>query len=113
MFLALDCDGVLTDFRKAVLNLSPTAAMGLSPDSNPLLRQNMYDRIEKAGESFWANMPKMPDFDKIWSYFQPYHPVILTHPGRFSFMKAGRLKWIDKIHTWYLGLLRGREVAIM
>jgi hypothetical protein len=96
MFLALDCDGVLTDFRKAVLDLSPTAAMGLSPDSNPLLRQNMYDRIEKAGESFWANMPKAPDFDKIWNYFQPYHPVLLTSPGRFSFMKAGRLKWIEK-----------------
>jgi len=96
MFLALDCDGVLTDFKKAVLDLGPVPGMGLDPDSNPILRQNMYTRIEKAGESFWSEMPPTKDFEKVWSYFKKFHPTILTSPGKFSFMKSGRLKWLAK-----------------
>ena len=96
MNLFLDCDGILSNFREAVMALGSVPGMGLAPDSNPLLRQNMYRRIEEAGESFWSEMPPTPDFEKVWNYFRPYQPTLLTSPGKFSFMKAGRLKWIDK-----------------
>ena len=92
----VDADGVLCDFVKAVLDISPVAGMGLSDDSNPLFKKNMYKRIDEAGESFWANMDWAPGGRQLWDYLKPYHPIILTNPGEFKFAKAGRISWIDK-----------------
>jgi hypothetical protein len=91
--LYLDCDGVLTDFSEAVQRLGVIPSMGLAPDSNPVLRQHMYDRIEEAGESFWATMPFMRDGKQLWDYFKKYNPVVLTSPGKFKYCKAGRTRW--------------------
>ena len=92
----IDADGVLCNFKKAVLDLGPVPGMGLDYDSNPLLRQNMYKRIEEAGESFWKNMDWAPQGHALWDYFKKYNPIILTSPGKFTYMKSGRIQWIDK-----------------
>jgi hypothetical protein len=96
MKLYLDADGVICNFEKAVLDLGPVPAMGLVEDANPQFKENMYKRIEEAGERFWSLMPWAPQGKELWDYFKKYNPIILTSPGKFSYAKSGRLLWFKK-----------------
>jgi hypothetical protein len=95
-FIFLDVDGCLCDFAGAVLKLGVVPATGLAPDASPVLKQNMYRRIEEAGESFWSSMDWAPGGKQLWDFLKPYRPTLLTSPGKFRYMKSGRLKWIAK-----------------
>lgn len=90
----LDMDGVLTDFDKAVVGLGPEAVKGLDRDAPPEVKQVMYDAIEKAGDSFWANMPWMPDGQALWTWISQFKPVLLTSPGKFKHAVSGKTAWI-------------------
>jgi hypothetical protein len=96
MKLYIDCDDVICDFDKAVLDLGPVPAMGLAEDASPMLKHNMYKRIEEAGEKFWAQMPWAPQGQALWDYFKKYNPIILTSPGKFQYCKSGRLRWFKR-----------------
>ena len=93
LVLYLDADGVICGFAEAVQKLGIVPTLGLSDNSNPVLKQHMYDRIEEAGEEFWSSMPWTPEGKRLWNYFRPYCPTILTSPGKFRYCKAGRTKW--------------------
>jgi hypothetical protein len=94
MKIFLDLDNTITDFDKAVQALSPEAAKGLSGDATETDKQVMYDAIEKAGESFWADMEFKPDGKELWEIVRRFNPVLLSSPGKFSAAPSGKALWV-------------------
>ncbi|MBE3087011.1 MAG: hypothetical protein IMZ64_12440 [Bacteroidetes bacterium] len=94
MKLFVDCDGVLTNFDKAVQALGPEVAKGLSDDAPETDKQVMYDAIEKAGESFWSKMEWTPNGKELWEVVKNFNPVLLSSPGRFSAAPSGKILWV-------------------
>jgi hypothetical protein len=94
MKLFLDLDGCLTNFDKAVEKLGPEAAKGLPDDAPESDKQVMYDAIEKAGESFWADMEWNPGGKELWEIVRRFNPVLLSSPGKFSAAPSGKAMWI-------------------
>ena len=87
-------DGVLTDFDKAATDIGGGA--GLLDDAPQRDKQDMWDRIEKAGEGFWANMPWMSGGKDLWKLIKIFNPILLTSPGKFKYAESGKLAWIKK-----------------
>jgi len=96
MKLFVDMDGVLTGFSTAVETLGDKAAEGLSDDATEDQKQVMYDAIEEAGIKFWSTMPWKNDGKSLWTLVQPYNPVLLTSPGKFSHAENGKLLWVKR-----------------
>lgn len=92
--LYLDMDGVITDFGRAVTELGPEPALGLSDDASDQAKQIMYDAVEGAGEAFWSRMQWAPDGQRLWNLLRPYRPVILSSPGLFSHAVTGKIQWL-------------------
>lgn len=92
----LDMDGVICDFEKAVKDLGPGLAAGLSKDANPEDKETMWKTIDKAGADFWANMEWTEDGKKIWELVKDLNPVLLSSPGKIRFAPAGKENWVKK-----------------
>lgn len=89
----VDMDGVLTNWDAAVRTI------GIEPlpeDAPAAERQAMYDRIEEAGEAFWANMEWMPGAQALWNTLQPLRPTLLSSPGLFTYAPSGKQRWVAK-----------------
>jgi len=86
-------DGVLTFFDKAVEAIGGQA--GLGENATEEQKQDMYDKIEKAGEDFWAYMDWAPGGQELWNFLAPHIPVLLSSPGEFSYAKAGKQIWVQ------------------
>jgi hypothetical protein len=69
----------------------------------------LWDIINNVGEDFWALMEWMPDGKKLWSFIEPYNPIILTKPTR---SKKGRELCIEGKKKWLARELPGVK-AIM
>ena len=96
MKLYLDMDGCLTDFNKAVTDLGEEFAAGLANDAPEDVKQKMYDAIEKAGESFWADMKWTSDGKDLWATVKKFNPTLLSSPGKFSYAPAGKTTWVNR-----------------
>ena len=96
MKLYLDMDGCLTDFDKAVANLGEEFTKGLGDEASEDAKQEMYNAIEKAGESFWADMPWMKDGKELWDLAKKFNPTLLSSPGKFEYAPAGKSTWVRK-----------------
>jgi hypothetical protein len=96
MKVFLDLDQTLTDFDQAVRNLGQGPAKGLGNEASAEDKQVMYDAVEKAGESFWADMGWFADGRELWKIFRPFNPTILSSPGKFSAAPSGKLLWVKK-----------------
>ena len=94
MKMYVDLDSTLTDFRKAVTDLGEAA--GLEENAPTNVKQKMYDAIEKAGVSFWADMDWMPEGKKLWNLVKRFNPTILSSPGKFQFAPEGKRTWVIK-----------------
>ena len=53
--------------------------------------------IKRVGddEKFWANLPKMPDADRLWEFIKPYNPILLTTPQQPG-SEEGKRVWAEK-----------------
>ncbi len=66
-------------------------------------RKYMYRRL--AGDrKWWAELPWMPDGQRLWNYIKKYDPLILTTPMRNEASEEGKLIWVE----YNLGIPRGR-----
>ena len=74
----IDLDSTLTNFNQAVEALGQDVALGLSEDASLEQKQIMYNAIENAKESFWANMSWMPDGKVLWDAVKQYKPILLS-----------------------------------
>lgn len=92
----LDMDECLTAFDKAVTALGEEAAQGLIDDAPQEQKQKMYDAIEAAGETFWADMEWKDDGKDLWKLVEPWEPVLLSKPGKFRFAESGKIAWVKK-----------------
>lgn len=92
----LDMDGCLTDFTKAVTALGEEATAGLAEDAPQDQKQKMYDAIEKAGESFWADMEWTKDGKDLWNLVKPWDPVLISSPGLFRYAESGKIAWVKE-----------------
>lgn len=90
----LDMDDTITGFSEAVKALG--AGSGLDMDALDEDRQRMYTAIEEAGEEFWAKMPWKEEGKELWNFLKPYHPVLLSSPGKFRDAEPGKQTWINR-----------------
>lgn len=66
-------------------------------------RKYMYKRL--AGDKkWWAELPWMPDGQRLWNFIKKYDPYILTTPMRNKASEEGKLIWVE----YNLGIPRGR-----
>lgn len=96
MKLYVDMDNCLTDFSKAVQKLGPEAEAGLADDAPQTTKQIMYDAIEAAGESFWADMDWTEDGKELWKIVEKFNPVLLSSPGKFQWAPSGKQMWVKE-----------------
>lgn len=87
-------DGVLTDFDKAVTAIS--GAEGLSDEATEEDKNEMYRKIEQAGEKFWADMEWKEDGPALWKVVHKFKPVLLSSPGYFRDAPSGKKRWVKK-----------------
>jgi hypothetical protein len=91
--LFVDMDMVLVDLDKGLRKLDPTYHIkDTAPLINPKLKQVILDT-----PNFWANLPKMSDFDDLWEVVSKLNPKILTANTIWdSRAKCQKWEWIQK-----------------
>lgn len=84
-------DGVLTDFDTQFKRYT-----GISSDVYDKTHTvgEFWGEVEKAGISYWASMPWMPDGKKLWNYIKNHDTEILSSPSRSKLSKDGKLMWV-------------------
>jgi len=90
----LDMDDTITAFSESVKELG--AGSGLPDDASDEDRQRMYKAIDEAGVEFWAKMPWAKEGKALWKFLKPYHPVLLSSPGKFRDAEPGKQNWVNR-----------------
>lgn len=103
--ILVDMDGVLTNFEKAVAEISPAPYSTDNTDYHKLYEtmgwdneQNMWDAVLTAGEGFWANMEPLPWARQLWNLVTSTNCKVLicTSPARTPDCLSGKYKWMQK-----------------
>lgn len=68
--LFLDLDGVLVDFEKGVEGIFNKSIHQLSP-------KQMWPKLARTPD-FYTTLEWMPDGIQLWTFCEPYQPIILT-----------------------------------
>ena len=91
--LFCDMDQVIANFDEGFKNLT-----GMLPDDFEKTHgtKKFWTSIPTDTPKFWAELPKMPEMDKLWSYIEKYEPKLLTAPSRHESSRVGKQKWVDK-----------------
>ncbi len=102
-----DMDGVLTDFEKRFVEmLKKEGPKYYSKEViNQVTRPKHFEALEgekefwnfidnHIGLEFWSGMDWMPNGRQLWSFIQPYNPVILTSPSRQNTSRLGKRIWV-------------------
>ena len=85
----LDCDGVLADFDKAGL-----LTFGMPPrDAEALVGSKEFWRRLEADNSFYRNLPLMPDAMDLVDGVRHLNPTILTGCPRGNWAEAQKVAW--------------------
>ena len=96
-----DMDGVLVDFERGYYDLT-----GVHTKQFVKGDAAFWEPLEKAGASFWANLPWMPDGPQLWRYIKRYKPNILSSPSRSLSSREGKKIWCKiNINNQYKDLL--------
>ena len=104
-----DMDGVLTDYEKRFIEL--LRKEGHKYYSKEVIKQvtrpKHFEKLEGEGElenftdnyiglDFWTGMEWMPNGRQLWSFIQPYNPVILTSPSKHNTSRLGKRLWVKE-----------------
>ncbi len=100
--VAIDMDGVLTNFEKAFdeatknsnIDVPPANGMGPHEYEEAHGKDTFWRAVEASGEDFWSNMEWMPDGKELWSYVSKLNPTILSAPSRDPKCITGKVKWL-------------------
>lgn len=107
MYIFVDMDQVLVDFHKGVQDLLGHHFNLV--DHDPVLA---YMRNSAIGhhQTFWENLPPMPDYLTLWNRVKVLNPILLTATPNWAdhHVIDGKRKWAFK----HLGLPPG-QVAIV
>ena len=102
-----DMDGVLTDFEKRFVTL--LREEGPKYQSKAVIAQvtrpKHFEKLEGQEEfwrfidqyiglEFWSEMEWMPNGRQLWSFIQPYNPIILTSPSEDNTSRLGKRLWV-------------------
>ena len=104
-----DMDGVLTDFENRFVEmLKQEGPKYYSRETiNQVTRPKHFEKLEgetefwnfidnHLGLEFWSGMNWMPQGKQLWSYIQPYQPIILTSPSRQNTSRLGKRMWVKE-----------------
>lgn len=104
-----DMDGVLTDFENRFVEmLRQEGPKYYSKEViNQVTRPKHFEALEGVGEfwnfidnhiglEFWSGMNWMPNGKQLWSFIQPYNPIILTSPSRQNTSRLGKRMWVKE-----------------
>mmetsp|Transcript_13904 Transcript_13904/g.21008 ORF Transcript_13904/g.21008 Transcript_13904/m.21008 type:complete len:331 (+) Transcript_13904:87-1079(+) len=89
-----DLDGVLCDFLKRA-----TEIIGKSPnDVDKKDGKELFEMWEKLknSDSFYANLPWMPEGKRLWSKIKHLNPIILSGVPRGKWATPQKLDWVQK-----------------
>jgi hypothetical protein len=92
-----DMDGVICFWEGAFEKLG----YGKSKEYEAKHGQNaLWDIINDVGEEFWSEMEWTKDGKQLWSFIEPYNPIILTKPTRSTKGRPlcieGKKKWLAR-----------------
>jgi hypothetical protein len=87
----VDLDGVMADFEEGVRIMT-----GKYPHEQES-RNKMWKQIG-ASNTFFQDLPIMPDAMRMWNYLQQYKPIVLTATGHRNPMgvDAQKRRWVAK-----------------
>lgn len=92
-----DLDGVLVDFNRGFQELADNPEKLTPKEYEAIHGENtIWEKIEKLGEDFWANLQWMKDGRELWDYLKQYNPIILSSPSRSDSCIAGKTKWVKQ-----------------
>jgi len=104
-----DMDGVLTDFEKRFVELlrqegpkyysKAVIAQVTRPKHFEALegQEEFWKFIDQyIGLEFWSEMEWMPNGRELWSFIQPYNPIILTSPSEQNTSRLGKRLWVKE-----------------
>ena len=104
-----DMDGVLTDFENRFVEmLRQEGPKYYSKEViNQVTRPKHFEKLEgetefwnfidnHLGLEFWSGMNWMPNGRQLWSFIQPYSPIILTSPSRQNTSRLGKRLWVKE-----------------
>jgi hypothetical protein len=77
-------DGVVADFEKGVSDAMGEKLDQAKYDVDSKYRSKMWKWVRqhsKSGGKLWADLPMMPDANKLWNFVKKYKPQILTAQG--------------------------------
>lgn len=93
MKIFLDLDSVITDFDKQMAELlDRPLKRGWNFGNDPAI----WDKLAKAGTSYWSTMDWMPDGKQLWAAVKKYHPTILSAPTKEQSSIDGKKEWLKK-----------------
>jgi hypothetical protein len=92
-----DLDGVLVDFNRGFKMIDANKDK-LSPKEyeEKYGIEKMWEMVDEAGDSYWANLKWMKDGRELWDYLSQFDPIILSSPSRSKHSVHGKMKWINR-----------------
>lgn len=104
-----DMDGVLTDFENRFVEMLKKEGLKYYSKEvvNQVTRPKHFEALEgekefwnfidnHVGLEFWSGMDWMPNGKQLWSFIQPYNPIILTSPSRQNTSRLGKRMWVKE-----------------
>ena len=102
-----DMDGVLTDFEKRFVTLLQQEGPKYYSKAviAQVTRPKHFEKLEGQEEfwrfidqyiglEFWSEMEWMPNGRQLWSFIQPYNPIVLTSPSEDNTSRLGKRLWV-------------------
>lgn len=93
----VDLDGVLVNLAAG---LSKVVGEEISALDSTKFRKHYYHLVASLNHDdlieFWANLPPMPDYMKLWNSLKDLQPLILTAVTNSMASCEGKKKWAEK-----------------
>ena len=103
-----DMDGVLTNFEKRFVD--ELRREGPKYYSKKIISQvtrpkhfeklesetEFWRFIDELGPDFWSGMEWMQNGRALWSFIEPYNPIILTSPSKHNASRLGKRLWVKE-----------------